>query len=87
MSEPASQASAGRPLVQLWLWPVLLGVLTATGLFTALVSEGWGDVWSWVALGVPVAVMAWFSFARRRSAPSPFPPVHSTDPSPAEKTP
>jgi hypothetical protein len=40
-----------------------MGVLSATGLLTALVSDGgWGDWWSWVGLGVPVAVMAWFAW-------------------------
>ncbi|MGC1173740.1 hypothetical protein [Polaromonas sp.] len=49
---------------QLWGWPVALGVLSATGLLSALVSEGWGDVWSWLALGGPVLVMAWFAWRR-----------------------
>ncbi|QAZ37944.1 hypothetical protein C1M51_00095 [Methylibium sp. Pch-M] len=50
--------------VRLWAWPLALGVLTTTGLVSALLSESWGDVWSWFALGVPVAVMAWYG-ARR----------------------
>ncbi len=68
MSHSDSTAHAHqRPFVQLWLWPLLLGVLTLSGLLSALVSDGWGDVWSWLALGLPVAVMAWFGwFARRR---------------------
>jgi hypothetical protein len=41
-----------------------LGFLTATGLLSALVSDTWGDVWSWVALGIPIAVMVVFSFRR-----------------------
>ncbi|QTD46361.1 hypothetical protein [Ottowia testudinis] len=44
---------------RLWAWPIALGVLTASGLLSALVSDGWGDAWSWLALGAPVAVMAW----------------------------
>lgn len=47
---------------RLWTWPLALGLLSATGLVTALVSDAWGDVWSWIALGVPVAVMAWYSW-------------------------
>jgi hypothetical protein len=47
---------------RLWGWPIALGVLTTTGLLSALVSDGWGDAWSWLALGVPVAVMAWFAW-------------------------
>jgi len=49
---------------QLWGWPIALGVLSATGLLSALVSEGWGDVWSWLALGGPVLAMAWFAWRR-----------------------
>lgn len=53
---------------RVWTWPVLLGLLTTTGLLSALVSDGWGDVWSWVALGVPVAVTAWYGWRRQPSA-------------------
>ena len=49
---------------RIWAWPVALGVLTASGLASALVSDNWGDVWSWVGLGVPVAVMAALSLKR-----------------------
>ena len=48
------------PFFKLWGWPIVLGLLTGTGLVTGLVSESWGDVWSWVGLGVPAAVIAWF---------------------------
>jgi len=54
----------------LWAWPIALGLLTATGLASALVSDGWGDAWSWLALGVPVGVMVWFSL-RRHQRPTP----------------
>jgi len=37
---------------------VALGLLSATGLVSALVSDGWGDTWSWLALGVPLLVVA-----------------------------
>lgn len=30
----------------LWGWPIVMGVLTTTGLLTALVSDTWGDGWS-----------------------------------------
>jgi hypothetical protein len=49
------------PVLRLWAWPIVLGALTATGLTTALISDGWGDTWAWLALGVPIAVMARFS--------------------------
>ena len=31
----------------LWGWPIVMGVLSTTGLLTALVSDTWGDWWSW----------------------------------------
>ncbi len=50
--------------LRLWGWPIVMGVLSTTGLLSALVSDTWGDVWSWFALGLPVAVMAWYGFKR-----------------------
>lgn len=55
---------AHRTSTRLWGAPVALGVLSASGLLSALVSDGWGDTWSWFALGAPVFVMVWC--ARRR---------------------
>ena len=52
---------------RMWGAPVALAVLTASGLLSALVSDGWGDVWSWIGLGVPVLVMAWYALPLRRS--------------------
>ena len=56
------------PFWALWGWPIVMSVLTTTGLLTALVSDTWGDWWSWAALGVPVAVMGWYSWPRRSPA-------------------
>jgi hypothetical protein len=56
------------PFWALWGWPIVMGVLTTTGLLTALVSDTWGDWWSWVALGVPVAAMGWYSWPRTSAA-------------------
>ena len=56
------------PFWTLWGGPIVMGVLTTTGLLTALVSDTWGDWWSWVALGVPVAVMGWYSWPRTSAA-------------------
>lgn len=56
------------PFWTVWGWPIAMGVLTTTGLLTALVSDIWGDWWSWVALGVPVAVMGWYSWPRASAA-------------------
>lgn len=56
------------PFWTLWGGPIVMGVLTTAGLLTALVSDTWGDWWSWVALGVPVAVMGWYSWPRTSAA-------------------
>jgi hypothetical protein len=45
--------------------PILFGVLSIAGLLSALMSAGPGRYFSWLALGAPVALTAWF-FARRR---------------------
>jgi hypothetical protein len=48
-----------------WRWPVVLAVLIAAGLASALVGDDLWDVASWFALGIPVIVCAWFGFAKR----------------------
>ena len=49
----------------LWRWPLLMAVLTVVGLGSALLGEG-GAWWglSWVALSIPLAVIA-FCVVRR----------------------
>lgn len=49
-----------RDLTQLWAAPIALGILSAVGLFAALLSDGIGDLLSWVALAMPVAVVVWY---------------------------
>lgn len=53
---------------RLWTWPIALGVLSTSGLLSALVSDAWGDVWSWIGLGMPVAVIAWFAWRPGKAA-------------------
>ncbi|WP_332823309.1 hypothetical protein [Stutzerimonas kunmingensis] len=43
-------------MMRIWLWPVLIGVLSTLGLIAGLVSEGTGDWLSWLALAAPVAI-------------------------------
>ncbi|MEH2517125.1 hypothetical protein V1279_002698 [Bradyrhizobium sp. AZCC 1610] len=47
--------------------PLLLGVLSIAGLLTALLSEGAGRYFSWLAVGAPVAIAAWFFAQRKRT--------------------
>jgi hypothetical protein len=42
-----------------WGMPILLGVLTATGLVAGLLGEGWWDAVAVAGLGIPVLVGAW----------------------------
>ncbi len=51
--------------MSVWRAPIALGLLTASGLLSALISDGIGDVWSWIALASPLVVAAWC--VRRRS--------------------
>lgn len=53
---------------RLWTGPILMGLLTASGLATALVSDTWGDWWSWVGLGMPTLAMGWYAWRPARPA-------------------
>lgn len=50
-----------------WRWPLALGALTLVGLAVALLGEG-GLWWAlaWLALGVPLAVAARWTWGPRR---------------------
>ena len=56
-----------RPsLWPLWGWPLVMGLLTAVGLVSALFSDGGvGDAVAWGALGIPVAVCIWCGWRPR----------------------
>jgi hypothetical protein len=43
-------------MMRIWLWPVLIGVVSTFGLIAGLVSEGAGDWLSWLALAAPIAI-------------------------------
>ncbi|MDT8908634.1 hypothetical protein SAMN03159376_01120 [Pseudomonas sp. NFACC09-4] len=44
--------------------PVLIGVLCAAGLFSALLGDGAWDAVSWVGLGLPTLLGTWGLFKR-----------------------
>lgn len=56
------------PLWRIWRAPVMLALLTLSGLISALLSEGIGDQWAWFALGLPVAVIARYGLVPRTRA-------------------
>jgi hypothetical protein len=49
----------------IWGWPVVLALLTAVGLLSALLGDGAWDAASWVALGIPTGVCVWFGWRGR----------------------
>lgn len=45
--------------LQIWGIPIVLGVVSAIGLLSALLGDGIWDALSWFALATPVAVILW----------------------------
>jgi hypothetical protein len=58
-------------LWQIFRWPLMIGLLTAVGLVSGLVSDGWGDALAALGLFTPAAVAAWFCWRRQRPALAP----------------
>ncbi|RCW71244.1 hypothetical protein [Pseudorhodoferax soli] len=54
---------------RLWGWPLAIGLASGTGLVTALLADGWADAWSWVGLGLPLAVAAWHGWRPAKDSP------------------
>ncbi|MES1161988.1 MAG: hypothetical protein ABUL50_02865, partial [Rhizobacter sp.] len=48
-----------------WGWPVVLALMTAVGMLSALLGDGAWDAASWVALGIPTGVCVWFGWRGR----------------------
>ena len=58
---PARRGLLGRT----YLIPLVIGTISSAGLLFALIGDGPWDYLSWLALGLPVAVGAWFSIRPR----------------------
>lgn len=56
---------------QIWGAPLAIGIASAVGLTAALLSDGPGDLLSWITLSVPVLVALRYSLipSSRRSLP------------------
>jgi hypothetical protein len=48
-------------------WPLLIGLLAALGLLSALLGDGLYDVVSWLALGLPLVVVVGVRAWRKRA--------------------
>jgi hypothetical protein len=46
-----------NPSLRLWGKPLLIALLSMTGLIAALVGDGYWDVFSWLALGLPIIII------------------------------
>lgn len=44
--------SKGSTLRRIFAMPILIGLLTAAGLFAALLGDGWWDALAWLGMGV-----------------------------------
>ncbi|WAG81156.1 hypothetical protein LMK08_11020 [Metapseudomonas furukawaii] len=47
-----------RGLWMIFRWPLLIGLLSAIGLVSALLDDGLYDALSWFCLGIPLALVA-----------------------------
>ena len=59
-------SAARRSVTQIFLAPAVIAAVTAFGLTSALLGDGIWDQASWLALAVPLAVIAFY--VSRRSA-------------------
>ena len=51
--------------MNVWKWPMVIGIVTAVGLVAGLLSdEGVGDVLAWIGLAVPVGTAVTFTLRR-----------------------
>lgn len=57
-----------RSALQVFAAPIVLGALSAVGLIAALLGDNVWDAVSWLTLGIPCVVMAWFWFAAGRTS-------------------
>ena len=58
-----------RTLGQIFVAPIVVGLLSAIGLVAALIGDGWWDAVSWFSLGLPVLLYLFFVMRRKHVAP------------------
>lgn len=56
----------GANFKRVWSIPIAIGIVTAVGLIAALLGDGLWDTLSAVALGIPVAIGAWYGLTKRQ---------------------
>jgi hypothetical protein len=45
---------------KVWGLPIIIGILSAIGLVSALTGDGFYDLLSWLTLGIPVVLAVWY---------------------------
>ena len=55
---------------QIWAAPIVLGIVSAIGLVSALLGDGIWDALSWVTLTAPIAAVLWFVVRAISHSPS-----------------
>lgn len=61
--------SQHRTLRRIFAVPAIVAVLSAVGLVSALVGDGWWDIASWLTLTLPVVLYLFFVELRSRLRP------------------
>lgn len=56
-----------RTIAQIFIWPLVVGILSTVGLLSALLGNGFWDGVSWVTLAIPVVLYVGFSAAGLRA--------------------
>jgi hypothetical protein len=56
------------PLWRVYLAPILIGLLSFSGLLAGLLSDGLARYFSWLSVGSPLIVCLWFYLRRLRHA-------------------
>jgi uncharacterized membrane protein len=59
-------ANASRSIARIFGWPAIIALTVAFGLISALLGDGVWDTASWVALALPLVVVAFFLVKRER---------------------
>jgi hypothetical protein len=58
-------AAGRRSVVQIFAFPVIIALIVAFGLVSALLGNGIWDSASWIALALPLAVIIFFVWKRQ----------------------
>lgn len=53
-----------NPFLRLWGMPLLIALLSLAGLIAALVGDSYWDVFSWLALGIPIVIVIRYYYFR-----------------------